>query len=117
MSYRTHYETNVGYLKGGKEGYRSIEPNDTYRGYAYAKEGAFNLYALVCPPGKVLPTTLAQRFTKIALIHSAVDKYLADNPDAQEGSLPDYVPPKPRRPHRRTRPLPIARSLGLFPDK
>jgi hypothetical protein len=104
MSYRSANETNTGYFSGGTVGYRAVEPTDTYRGYRYAKDGMFNLHALVCPKGKVLPTSLSQRFTKVAILQAAVDKYLSDN-QLPEGSLEDYVAPKPRRQHRRTRPI------------
>jgi hypothetical protein len=76
--YRAWNETNLSYLSGGREGYRAIEPVNQYRGYTYSKDGGYNLYYLVCPKGKALSISLGGKFTKVAILEAAIDKYLSD---------------------------------------
>jgi hypothetical protein len=48
--------------------------------------------------GKVLPSKLAGRFTKLQLLTDAIDAYLKDNPSGIAG-LPVYVEPVKRSHH------------------
>jgi hypothetical protein len=71
----------------------------TYRGFKFAKEKEYQLYYMLCPEGKILPSSLAPRFTKMTLLQDAVDTYLRTNPT---GELQDAPFPQPKRSHHKT---------------
>lgn len=70
----------------------------TYKSFKFSKTPEFQLYYLVAPTGKVLPSELSAHWTKISLMQSSIDAWLVDHPT---GELQDYVEPPPRRIHRK----------------
>jgi hypothetical protein len=74
----------------------------SYRGFKFAKESGYQLYYIICPPGKLLPGELSGRYSKIVLLQHAVDKWLDRNQLPAEATLPDVPPPPlPKKSHHK----------------
>jgi hypothetical protein len=70
-----------------------------YKGLEVKKTDEHQLYYIVPPDGKMLPAEIGARFTKIALLKDAVDRWILDN---QSADLPDIPPPPPpKRSHHK----------------
>jgi hypothetical protein len=71
----------------------------TYKGLEVKKTDEHQLYYIVPPEGKMLPAEIGARFTKIALLKDAVDRWILDSKSAE---LPDIPPPPaPKRSHHK----------------
>jgi hypothetical protein len=70
----------------------SPELEAEYRGMAFKREGQYQLYYIVPPEGKQLPSELASRFTALLHLQKAIDRWYLYNPS---GGLRDIPPPPP----------------------
>jgi hypothetical protein len=70
----------------------------SYRGFRFSKTPMYQLYFVVPPEGKQLPTELASQFTQLVILQKAIDRWYESNPS---GWLADIPLPAPRRVHRK----------------
>lgn len=83
----------------------SSELETEYKGFKIRKRIELNLYSIICPEGKELHKSLAGDFTKMEILKTQVDQFLAEHgtihaafSDISETKRKRGRPPKERTP-------------------
>jgi hypothetical protein len=85
------------------------EQPEPYRGFPIQRLGPYFLYEIIKLEGYMLPARIDGSFTKLELLHTEIDKYLEDNPNATADN--SYIPANLKRHVGRPAKLPPAHVL------